>query len=132
MAKQQTTPVYLTVFSVLAVLIMIAALAWAIPQYNVWAKELDGKAELRKAEWNRQIAVEEARALKESAALQAEAEIARAKGVAEANKIIGDSLKENEAYLRYLWIDKLGDQDVIYIPTEAGIPILEAGRTVGE
>ena len=132
MVKQPKTPVYLTVFSILAVVVLIAALAWVIPQYNVWAKELDGKAELRKAEWNRQIAVEEARALKESAALQAEAEIARAKGVAEANKIIGDSLKENEAYLRYLWIDKLGDQDVIYIPTEAGIPILEAGRTVGE
>jgi hypothetical protein len=44
---------------------------------------------------------------------------------------IGDSLKGNEAYLRYLWInnsDGNGDKQVIYVPTEAGLPILEAGR----
>ena len=52
-------------------------------------------------------------------------------GGASANKIIGDSLKDNEAYLRYLWINNLEDaQDrtVVYIPTEADLPILEAGR----
>ena len=57
---------------------------------------------------------------------------ARAKGVAAANKIIGDSLHGNEAYLRYLWIDGLREHGkgaaVIYVPTEAGLPILEAGR----
>ena len=60
----------------------------------------------------------------------ASAEVERAKGVAEANKIIGESLNGNDAYLRYLWIERLGQngQDVIYIPTEAGLPILEAGR----
>ena len=53
-----------------------------------------------------------------------------AKGTAEANRIIGDSLKNNEAYLRYLWIHNLeeGKNEVIYIPTEAGMPILEAGK----
>ena len=39
----------------------------------------------------------------------AQAEIERAKGVAEANRIIGDSLKGNESYLRYLWISGLKD-----------------------
>lgn len=35
----------------------------------------------------------------------------------------------NEGYLRYLWIDKLGaGNQVIYVPTEAGLPILEAGK----
>ena len=44
--------------------------------------------------------------------------------------IVAEGLGGPEGYLRYLWINKLGenDQDVIYIPTEAGIPILEAGR----
>lgn len=53
-----------------------------------------------------------------------------ARGVAESNKIIGDSLKGNEAYLRYLWIDGLNrnNQNVIYVPTEAGLLILEAGK----
>ncbi len=58
------------------------------------------------------------------------AEVERAKGVAEANKIIGSSLKGNESYLRYLWIQGLqdGSSEVIYIATEAGLPILEASR----
>ena len=65
-----------------------------------------------------------------------EAEVARAKGVAEANKIIGESLHNNEAYLRYLWINGLSEHGnaptVVYVPTEAGLPILEAGRMNGK
>jgi hypothetical protein len=36
----------------------------------------------------------------------------------------------DENYLRYLWIDSLQHtQDkIIYIPTEAGMPLLEAGK----
>jgi regulator of protease activity HflC (stomatin/prohibitin superfamily) len=101
-----------------------------IPQYRVWQKELAGKAELKQAEWNRQIAIQEANAQKESASLLAQAEVERAKGVAEANEIIGQSLKDNEAYLRYLWINGLhdGSSEIIYVPTEANLPILEAVR----
>ena len=99
-------------------------------KYNLWSSAISGEAELRKAEWNRQIQVREASAKKDASTLLAQAEIERAKGVAEANRIIGDSLKGNEGYLRYLWIDSLAHtQDkVIYVPTEAGLPVLEAGR----
>lgn len=109
--------------------ILITIMMAGLPIYNVWTKELSGKAQLKEAEWAKQIAVETAKAKKESATLEAQAEVERAKGVAEANLIIADSLKENEAYLRYLWIDKLADNpNVMYIPTEAGLPILEAGK----
>ena len=103
---------------------------WGCPQYDVWQKELSGKAQLKEADWNRQIAVREAEAKKESAKSLADAEIIRARGVAEANEIIGKSLKGNEAYLRYLWIQGLqdGSSEVIYIPTEANLPILESVR----
>lgn len=103
---------------------------WGCPTYNVWQKELSGKAALKKAEWDRQIKVKEAMAEKEGAKYKAEAEVIRAKGVAEANKIIGDSLKGNDAYLRYLWIQGLhdGSSETIYIPTEANLPIMEATR----
>jgi len=99
-------------------------------KYNLWASALRGEAQLKEAEWNRKIIVREAEAKKDSAKMLAEAEIERAKGVAEANKIIGDSLKGNEDYLRYLWIDSLQHTKdrIIYIPTEAGLPILEANR----
>lgn len=109
---------------------LMAFVSIAFPIYNVWRSGQSGLAELRKAEQNRQIAIEEAKAKMESAKMLSEAEIVRARGVAEANKIIGDSLKGNEAYLRYLWIDGLNrnNQNVIYVPTEAGLPILEAGK----
>ncbi len=103
---------------------------WGIPTYSVWRKGLAGQAQLKQAEWNRQIAVREASAKKDSASLLAEAEVERAKGVAEANRIIGKSLKGNSAYLRYLWIQGLhdGSSEIIYVPTEANLPILEAAR----
>ena len=58
----------------------------------------------------------------------AEIEVARAEGVAKSNQIIATSLSEN--YLRYRWIEGLqtNREMVIYVPTEANLPILEAGR----
>ena len=81
----------------------------------------------------RKVAIEEAEAQLEAAKFYAAAEVERAKGVAEANDIIADGLGGPEGYLRYLWINQLGqnNQDVIYIPTEAGVPILEASRLDG-
>ena len=107
---------------------LVALSMWGCPTYNVWQKSLAGQAQLKEAEWNRQIQVREAEALKESASHLAEAEKIRATGVAEANKIIGESLKNNDAYLRYLWIQGLhdGSSEIIYVPTEANLPILEA------
>jgi hypothetical protein len=100
------------------------------PLLNVWQQGLAGQAELKRAESNRQITICEALALKESSKSLAEAEIIRAEGVAEANKIIGDSLAGNEGYLRYLWIQGLqtNNMQVVYVPTEANLPILEANR----
>lgn len=101
------------------------------PIYRVWSAEKRGEAEYAQAEQNRRIKTLEAQALKESATLQAEAEIERAKGVAGANAIIADGLKGHEEYLRYLWITHLEEgqnRETIYIPTEAGLPILEATR----
>ena len=121
---------------VLLVIIVIGGLCgglYGCPKYNVYSQKLAGEAELARAESNRKIAIAEAEAKKESAKQLAEAEVIRAEGVAKANTIIGDSLKNNEAYLRYLYITGLNESDdkgnkIIYVPTEAGLPILEAGR----
>lgn len=100
------------------------------PQYSVYSSRLEGEAELAKAEYSKRVAVQVAQAKKDSAHLEAEAEVIRAGGVASANQIIGDSLKGNEAYLRYLFINELANtkNQVIYVPTEAQLPILEAGK----
>lgn len=58
----------------------------------------------------------------------AEIAVAKAHGVAESNKIIAGSISDN--YLRYLWIEGLqsNEKQIIYVPTEANLPIMEAGR----
>jgi regulator of protease activity HflC (stomatin/prohibitin superfamily) len=98
------------------------------PIYNVWAQSLAGKAELQKAEYTRQVAVLEAQAKKDSAQQLADAEVIRASGVAKANQIIGDSLKDNREYLQYLYITGIEDgakngNVTIYVPTEGGMPV---------
>ena len=98
------------------------------PMYNVWSQSLAGKAELQKAEYTRQVAVLEAQAKKDSAQQLADAEIIRASGVAKANQIIGNSLKDNREYLQYLYITGIeeGSQKgnvTIYVPTEGGMPV---------
>jgi regulator of protease activity HflC (stomatin/prohibitin superfamily) len=98
-----------------------------MPMYNVYHQRMEGEAELAKANYSKQVAVQEAHAKMESAKLLADAEVLRAEGVAKANKIIGDSLTNNEAYLRYLFVNNLEhtSNQVIYVPTEANLPILE-------
>ena len=58
----------------------------------------------------------------------AEIEVARAQGVAKSNEIIAGSITDN--YLRYKWIEGLqrNEMVVVYVPTEANLPIMEAGR----
>lgn len=122
------------ILRIIAGVLMLCALVaggmWGCPNYAVYQQRLEGEAELAKANYSKQVAVQEAHAKMDSAELLANAAIAQARGVAEANKIIGDSLKGNEAYLRYLWIMSLetSNDKVIYVPTEANLPILEAQR----
>jgi predicted aminopeptidase len=106
------------------------AFLYGCPQYNVYHQRMEGEAELAKAHYSKQVQIQDAQAKFEAAKSLADAEIERAKGVAQANTIIGNSLKNNESYLRYLWIHSLETtQDrVIYVPTEANLPILEAGK----
>lgn len=122
--------VFFTACAVVAVGLVAGSCA-IFPQYGVYSERLGGEAEFARAESNRRVKVLEAQAALDSAKLTNQAEVERAKGVAEANKIIGDSLRDNEQYLRYLWITNLeneGADKIIYIPTEANLPILEAGK----
>jgi hypothetical protein len=140
------------IFLVVAFFLFVILAFWVWPKYNVYKQELNGRAALKEAEWSKQILIEEAKAREQAALMQAkakvtlaeaegkakiarakaegQADIERAKAAAEANRIIGESLKDNEEYLRYVWIKGLqdGKGERIYIPTEAGLPILEAGK----
>lgn len=111
-------------------LALVGGAIFGIPMYNVWSQEMAGRAEFAKAEQNRKIKIEEAKANLEAEKLNAQAEIERAKGAAEAIKIENGSLTDN--YIRYLWVrqqNNLNDKTVVYIPTgDFGIPVIEANR----
>lgn len=115
---------------VLVVGLLLVGVLVGLPQYNVWRRERAGEAELAEATFSRKIAVEEAQAALDAAELLSKAEVERARGAAEAVGILGGSLQGQDEYLVYLWIQSLHDThgEVFYVPTEAGLPILEAGR----
>jgi hypothetical protein len=120
----------LGIFAALVVIVVIFA---AIPRYRVYSQEAAGEALLKEAQYTRQISELDAIAKVNIAQGEAKAEVERAKGAAEANAILADSLKGQTEYLQYLYIQALAqgnNREVIYVPTEGLLPITEAGRAV--
>lgn len=126
-SRSQKKAIFWTLFSFLFLVILGMV---GCPAYNVYKQRKAGEAALAHAQSSKEVAVAEAKAKMESAALLAQADTIRAHGVARSNQIIGASLKGNPEYLHWLWIDNIekNPQAVIYVPTEANLPILEAGR----
>lgn len=111
----------------------ITLFLWGCPQYHVYSERKNGEAQLAHAQYSREVAVAEAKAKMESASLLAIADTLRAIGVARANVIIGNSLRDNQAYLYWKFIDELKDtkDQIIYIPSGnlgMPLPITEAQR----
>lgn len=100
------------------------------PGYKTTLRQIDGEAALAQANSEKQIMVTQAKAKAEAAVSEKAAEITRAEGAAAAIKITGDALQQHPEYLRYLYVNNLAEtkDQVIYIPTEAGLPLLEAGK----
>lgn len=116
-----------SIWGVIVVIILIAAIMIGGPVYRVWNQEMSGKAEFAQAEQNRKIKIEEAKANLEAEKLNAQAEVERAKGAAEAIKIENGQL--TSTYIQYLWVRTQAQnspEKIVYIPTEASMPILEA------
>lgn len=95
-----------------------------ISEYSVRTAELHGEAELKRAEQNRQILVEQARAERDAAQL-----------TADAIAIVGQAAKDFPEYRQQEFIRAFGEavkdhavNTVIYVPTEGNIPITEAAR----
>lgn len=123
-----------TIFTIIGCIVLIVIGFFGIPVYNVWSQEMEGKAEFAKAEQNRKIKIEEAKANLEAEKLNAQAEIERAKGAAEAIAIENGSITDN--YIKYLWVrqqNNLNDKTVVYIPTgDFGIPTTESLRLINK
>lgn len=104
----------------------IAALMFIIPTWSVWQQNMKGKAKLAKASQERQILVEQAKAEKEAA-----------QHTAEAIEIVGEAAQKYPEYRTQQFIMAFSEalqegniEQIMYVATEAGIPITEAGRMV--
>jgi regulator of protease activity HflC (stomatin/prohibitin superfamily) len=114
----------------------LAFVLWGVPQLGVYNRTLSGRAALMEAESTRQVRVLEAKAKQESATLEAQAEVTKAEGSAKAIAALKTELGSSDAYLRWLYIQGLqeqngqGEKTVVYIPTDGlvPLPISEAGR----
>lgn len=107
------------------------------PQYGVYKSGLQGEAELARAEQNKKIQIENAKAKLQSAKMLAESDSIRAIGAKNVEKIRAEGMAEameiengklTDKYIQYLWVRNIDKGDKIYISTEAGLPILEAGN----
>ena len=112
------------------IIILVVWLFWWTPEYFRYQTRQNAQNELAAQQYLKQVSIAVAEAKNESAKYEAEAEVTRAEWVAKANKIIWESLNHNESYLKYLWINNMSwtNKEVIYIPTEASLPILESTR----
>ncbi|SUJ02633.1 Uncharacterised protein [Sphingobacterium spiritivorum] len=113
----------LVLLAVVAIAVVVG-LMFGLPRYSVWQQEMAGKARLAEATQSRQILIEQARAEKEAAVLQAEA-----------IKIMGEAAQKYPEYRKQEFIGAFGEalkagtiSQIIYVPTEANIPLLEAGK----
>jgi regulator of protease activity HflC (stomatin/prohibitin superfamily) len=108
------------------------------PYWRVWASHQAGLADLQKAKNEQQIQIAKAQSRLDAAELNKKAAIIEAQAVADQIKAIGGELTHHDLYLRWQWIKMMeerpeeGDHSVIYVPTEANIPILEASRLRGK
>ena len=116
----------LIIFIVIVFVILGLMVGWQ--SFKVYSRQQTGKAQLAEAEFSKQIQLEEAKANLESERLNAEAEVVRAQGASQAIEI--ENGKLTERYIQYLYVQNLEklDTQLIYVPTEGGLPLLEATR----
>ena len=124
MMKYQCGDVAIWFIGTLALVFFILGLMFGLPMYSVWQQEYSGRASLAKAEQTRQILVAQAMAEKDAA-----------KARSEAIAIMGKAATEYPEYRKQEYIGAFAEalreghiNQIIYVPTEASIPVLEAGN----
>jgi len=109
--------------SIAGLITMIGAIV-GFRYYSVWSMEMQGKAKLAEATQSRQIQVEQARG-----------ELEASKMRAEAISILGEAAQKYPEYRQQEFIGAFAEalkegniNQIIYVPTESQIPIMEAGK----
>jgi regulator of protease activity HflC (stomatin/prohibitin superfamily) len=118
------------ILSIFAIVVVIAWQLFGYPIWKVWASQKQGEADLQQAHKEQQIQVSKAQGRVDAAELNKQAAIIEAEAVSAQIESIGKQLTEHDLYLKWQWIKMMEERpesSVIYVPTEANLPILEAG-----
>lgn len=127
------------VIGALVVLVVGAAVVvlWAWPHYTLWSTKMAGEARTVQAEHEGAARLAQAESEKKIQIESARAEVESAKLRAEAIQIVGKATKEFPEYRTQEFIGAFAEalkegniSQIIYVPTEANIPIIEARRNL--
>lgn len=106
-------------FAFVMLLVLIAGGMWGCPRYSVYQQELEGEAALKRAQQTKQILVQ-----------QAQAELDAAEIRNKAIRVMGQAARDYPEYRQQEFIAAFaeaiheGDVRMIFVPTEANIPIM--------
>lgn len=120
-----TNGIWIWTVRILTIIVVLTTLSmWGCPRYKVYSSKLDGEAALAQATSVREIQVKQALGEKEAAVHRAEA-----------IKIVGQATKDFPEYRQQEFIGAFAEavkegkiSQIIYVPTEGNIPIIEAHR----
>lgn len=123
-SRQPNISPFTILIALICFIILMILILFGWPHYKVWKQGMDGQAALAEAEQSKMIQVQVAKAELESAKLRAQA-----------IQLVGQAAKDYPEYRKQEFIGAFGEalrdgriQQIIYVPTEANIPIVEAGK----
>ena len=123
-SRQLNIGPFTILIALICFIILMILILFGWPHYKVWKQGMDGQAALAEAEQSKMIQVQVAKAELESAKLRAQA-----------IQLVGQAAKDYPEYRKQEFIGAFAEalrdgriQQIIYVPTEANIPIVEAGK----
>lgn len=129
---------YATIIFSIGILMLIGVLflgGWGLVHFKLWAVEYTGKAREISAMYEGKAILAEAQHAKMARIEAAKAEKESAQLTADAISIVGEAAKKYPEYRKQEFMMAFGEalregniEQIMYIPTEANLPITEAGK----
>ena len=139
--QRGNAPIYILslVFAIGFGALVLFSIGWGWAHFRLWKAEYVGQALEIEKEYRGKAILAEAEYAKRARIEQAKAEFESAQLTADAIEIVGKAAQSYPEYRQQEFFLALGEalqegriNQIMYIPTEAGMPITEAGRGVSQ